>query len=88
MARNETVNIDNIDDLLTVFDNIKCPIWSMLSGTQLLTSYSGSDLQESRQLLEQSAELFAGSSAGRYTLAIYKNLKPDALITNKTEYTN
>jgi hypothetical protein len=88
MARNETVNIDNIEDLLTVFDNIKCPIWAMLSGTQLLTSYSGSDIQESRQLLEQSAELFAGSSAGRYTLAIYKNLKPDALITNKTEYTN
>jgi hypothetical protein len=88
MARNETVNIDNISDLLQVFDNIKCPIWALLSGTQLLTSYSESDIQESRQLLEQSAELFAGNSAGRYTLAIYKNLKPGAIITNKTEYTN
>ncbi len=88
MARNETVHIHEIEDLMQAFDNIKCPIWGLINGTQLLTSYSEGDMQESRQLLEQAAEMFASRSAGRYTLAIYKNLKPGAVITNKTEYTN
>ncbi len=88
MARNETVNIDNIDDLMTVFDNIKCPNWGLYSGTQLLTSYEGKDQNEARQLLEQSAEIFAGNSAGRYMLVIYRGLKPAEIITNKTPYTN
>lgn len=88
MARNETVNIDNLDDLMSAFDNIKCPNWGLFSGTALLTSYEGNNQQEARALLEDSAELFCGRSAGRYTLVIYRGLKTGEMINNKTPYNN
>jgi hypothetical protein len=86
--RNESVQIHDIDTLMQVFDNIRCPYWGLYSGKNLMTSYNENNIVESRKILEDSADLFAGKSAGRYTLVIYQGLKPGQLITNKTEYTN
>jgi hypothetical protein len=86
--RNESVQVHDLDTLMQVFRNIKSPYWGIYSGKNLLTSYNENNVVESAQVLEDTAELFAGKSAGRYTLVIYQNLKPGQMITNKTEYTN
>jgi len=88
MARNENVHIDNATDLLDAFRNIKCPYWALYGGRQLLTSFEVNDIVQSEKELEQAVDLFCGSSAGRYTLCIYRTHKPGVVITNKTEYTN
>lgn len=82
-----TVQLRNVPDVITAYENWDCPAFAIWNNKQLLFTYDREDasVEEGSQLLQQWLELIErNGSAGIYTLAIYRDQKKS--ITNSTPY--
>lgn len=82
-----TVQLRDIPDVITAYLNWDNPQFAIWSGKQLLFTYDNEDatVEDGEQLLHQWLQwIQKSSSAGIYTLTIYKNQKKE--ITNNTPY--
>jgi len=87
MALGRNVQFRSAENVLSAYRANNVSAFAVSAGSQLLTSYSGSDIDEGIQLLEKFLELLEDSqSAATYSVRVYKGLKKGEDISNKTPY--
>lgn len=87
MSVGRNVQFRSADNVLQAYRANNVPAFSVSAGTQLLTSYAGTDMEEGEQLLDKFLELLEQSkSAATYSVRVYKKLGKNEDINNKTAY--
>lgn len=87
MALGRNVQFRSAENVLAAYRANNVPAFAVSAGSQLLTSYSGTDMDEGSQLLEKFLDLLEDSqSAATYSVRVYKGLKKGEDISNKTPY--
>jgi hypothetical protein len=81
-----SVQFRGIDEVLTAFDNIKCPAWSILQGGQFMFKHAGKTEDEAGQALRQTLEMLEGSSNSIYTLRVYEDITERSKLKANTAY--
>ncbi len=78
-----------VNSVLMAYENQKIAPFSVMWGKQFLFSYSGSDLEEGKQLLQQWLTVVSQDSpdaTATYTLKVYDDLGKDEKIKAGTDY--
>jgi len=87
MSLGRNVQFRSADSVIAAYRANDVPCFAVSAGTQLLTSYNGTDIDEGAQLLEKFLELLEDSkSAATYSVRVYKKLGAKEDISNKTPY--
>ncbi len=80
-----SVQFYGIENAIDAYENCKIAAWGLFSGRQLLCKYTGGNINEGKQLLEEFCEKIEHSNA-TYTLKVFENEKgTDMRIKEKTE---
>lgn len=81
------VQFKGIDAAMRAFEYNKIPNWALYVARELLTSYTGRNMKDATDALQQFLEMLKEhNSAGTYQLRMYQGLK--ATVNDKTPYTN
>lgn len=81
----KSVQFTQQDHVIEAYTLRGVPMFAIFQGSQLLTKYEGSDIDEGAELLSQFLQMLSGSAA-IYTLAVYEEIEKGQRISIKTPY--
>src|SRR4029077_12155374 len=84
----KSVQFRGIDTAVDAYKNQDVPKWGLFQGTQFLSKYEGSNIQEGAELLEAFLRALDLRTADNctYTLCVYDGLPDGEKIRSNTKY--